>query len=67
MKSQIPLKKKMGVLAVLVKFKDYMVVNKDKEQALDHSEVLKILNYDPITGVFIWRVTRGCAKARSVA
>ena len=38
------------------------LINKTKQSKLKHSELVDLLEYDPITGIFIWKVKRGSAR-----
>lgn len=42
-------------------------INKDKENALNHKYLLSILDYNPSTGIFIWKKSRGRVSAGSIA
>ena len=36
-----------------------VAVNKDKQSAITHDEVLHYFSYDAITGVFLWNINKG--------
>jgi len=40
---------------------------KDIHSGLTAERLREVVTYDPLTGIFRWRVTRGCAKAGAVA
>lgn len=43
------------------------VVNRSKEDLLDHNELISLINYDPDTGTFTWKVARGPRAAGASA